>query len=168
MPKQTEEGTAFTRTHHIVRKTTLYDMDIDPTRKYAVIGCQDRSIRFVFFFFFCNIFVINSSSSSSSCSSSCCLVLLVEPVFQENPGNYFANVFVSLWARVFVSIFTSMCFNFCNLIISRYLDSIMKLWLYIDGCYIYLDLIWQVLQSSVAVLTALADYHSGVCTVGWH
>uniref|UniRef100_A0A673M574 Mitogen-activated protein kinase binding protein 1 n=1 Tax=Sinocyclocheilus rhinocerous TaxID=307959 RepID=A0A673M574_9TELE len=40
-----KEGTAFTRTHHIVRKTTLYDMDIDPTRKYAVIGCQDRSIR---------------------------------------------------------------------------------------------------------------------------
>uniref|UniRef100_A0A8C1I9S1 Mitogen-activated protein kinase binding protein 1 n=1 Tax=Cyprinus carpio TaxID=7962 RepID=A0A8C1I9S1_CYPCA len=43
--QKTEEGTAFTRTHHIVRKTTLYDMDIDPTRKYAVIGCQDRSIR---------------------------------------------------------------------------------------------------------------------------
>ncbi|XP_050989162.1 mitogen-activated protein kinase-binding protein 1 isoform X4 [Labeo rohita] len=43
--QKTEEGTGFTRTHHIVRKTTLYDMDIDPTRKYAVIGCQDRSIR---------------------------------------------------------------------------------------------------------------------------
>ncbi|XP_059374553.1 mitogen-activated protein kinase-binding protein 1-like isoform X3 [Carassius carassius] len=43
--QKTEEGTAFTRTHHIVRKTTLYDMDVDPTRKYAVIGCQDRSIR---------------------------------------------------------------------------------------------------------------------------
>ncbi|XP_052010183.1 mitogen-activated protein kinase-binding protein 1-like [Xyrauchen texanus] len=43
--QKTEEGTQFTRTHHIVRKTTLYDMDIDPTRKYSVIGCQDRSIR---------------------------------------------------------------------------------------------------------------------------
>ncbi|XP_051723253.1 mitogen-activated protein kinase-binding protein 1 isoform X2 [Ctenopharyngodon idella] len=43
--QKTEEGTEFTRTHHIVRKTTLYDMDIDPTRKYTVIGCQDRSIR---------------------------------------------------------------------------------------------------------------------------
>uniref|UniRef100_A0A8C1HWX2 Mitogen-activated protein kinase binding protein 1 n=1 Tax=Cyprinus carpio carpio TaxID=630221 RepID=A0A8C1HWX2_CYPCA len=43
--QKTEEGTAFTRTHHVVRKTTLYDMDVDPTRKYAVIGCQDRSIR---------------------------------------------------------------------------------------------------------------------------
>ncbi|XP_051579390.1 mitogen-activated protein kinase-binding protein 1-like isoform X2 [Myxocyprinus asiaticus] len=43
--QKTKEGTAFTRTHHIVRKTTLYDMDIDPTRKYAVVGCQDRSIR---------------------------------------------------------------------------------------------------------------------------
>uniref|UniRef100_A0A8C4XGL3 Mitogen-activated protein kinase binding protein 1 n=1 Tax=Erpetoichthys calabaricus TaxID=27687 RepID=A0A8C4XGL3_ERPCA len=39
------EGTEFTRTHHIVRKTTLYDMDVDPTCKYAAIGCQDRSIR---------------------------------------------------------------------------------------------------------------------------
>ncbi|XDV42859.1 hypothetical protein PO909_011451, partial [Leuciscus waleckii] len=43
--QKTEEGTEFTRTHHIVRKTTLYDMDIDPTRKYTVVGCQDRSIR---------------------------------------------------------------------------------------------------------------------------
>ncbi|MBN3298722.1 MABP1 protein, partial [Amia calva] len=39
------EGAEFTRTHHIVRKTTLYDMDIDPTYKYAAIGCQDRCIR---------------------------------------------------------------------------------------------------------------------------
>uniref|UniRef100_UPI00398E330F mitogen-activated protein kinase-binding protein 1 n=1 Tax=Pristiophorus japonicus TaxID=55135 RepID=UPI00398E330F len=39
------EGTQFTRTHHVVRKTTLYDMDVDSTRKYAAIGCQDRSIR---------------------------------------------------------------------------------------------------------------------------
>ena len=36
----------FSRTHHVVRKTTLYDMDIDSTRKYAAIGCQDRSIRY--------------------------------------------------------------------------------------------------------------------------
>ncbi|KAL0968950.1 hypothetical protein UPYG_G00220380 [Umbra pygmaea] len=43
--QKSNEGTVFTRTHHIVRKTTLYDMDIDPTRKYAAIGCQDRSIR---------------------------------------------------------------------------------------------------------------------------
>ncbi|TRZ00658.1 hypothetical protein DNTS_012998 [Danionella cerebrum] len=47
--QKTEEGTTFTRTHHIVRKTTLYDMDIDPSRKYAVIGCQDRSIRILDF-----------------------------------------------------------------------------------------------------------------------
>ncbi|CAB1335470.1 unnamed protein product, partial [Coregonus sp. 'balchen'] len=31
--QKSDEGTVFTRTHHIVRKTTLYDMDIDPTRK---------------------------------------------------------------------------------------------------------------------------------------
>ncbi|XP_047677373.1 mitogen-activated protein kinase-binding protein 1 isoform X3 [Tachysurus fulvidraco] len=42
---KTDEGIMFTRTHHIVRKTTLYDMDIDPLRKYAAVGCQDRSIR---------------------------------------------------------------------------------------------------------------------------
>ncbi|TSO25185.1 Mitogen-activated protein kinase-binding protein 1 [Bagarius yarrelli] len=42
---ETDDGLMFTRTHHIVRKTTLYDMDIDPLRKYAAIGCQDRSIR---------------------------------------------------------------------------------------------------------------------------
>ncbi|XP_048829943.1 mitogen-activated protein kinase-binding protein 1 isoform X2 [Brienomyrus brachyistius] len=43
--QKTKGGTEFTRTHHIVRKTTLYDMDVDSTRKYAAIGCQDRSIR---------------------------------------------------------------------------------------------------------------------------
>ncbi|XP_012682239.2 mitogen-activated protein kinase-binding protein 1 isoform X2 [Clupea harengus] len=43
--QKTDEGTVFTRTHHIVRKTTLYDMDVDPTSKYAAVGCQDRSIR---------------------------------------------------------------------------------------------------------------------------
>uniref|UniRef100_A0A4W3KDA8 Mitogen-activated protein kinase binding protein 1 n=1 Tax=Callorhinchus milii TaxID=7868 RepID=A0A4W3KDA8_CALMI len=42
---QSAEGTQFTRTHHVVRKTTLYDMDVDSSRKYAAIGCQDRSIR---------------------------------------------------------------------------------------------------------------------------
>ncbi|KAM5130026.1 mitogen-activated protein kinase-binding protein 1 isoform 2-T3 [Mantella aurantiaca] len=44
--EQTGEGAIhFTRTHHIVRKTTLYDMDVDPGLKYAAIGCQDRNIR---------------------------------------------------------------------------------------------------------------------------
>ncbi|XP_030071349.1 mitogen-activated protein kinase-binding protein 1 isoform X2 [Microcaecilia unicolor] len=43
--QKSEEGIRFTRTHHIVRKTTLYDMDVDPSRKYAAIGCQDRNIR---------------------------------------------------------------------------------------------------------------------------
>ncbi|XP_053330656.1 mitogen-activated protein kinase-binding protein 1 isoform X2 [Spea bombifrons] len=43
---QAGEGNVhFTRTHHIVRKTTLYDMDVDPSMKYAAIGCQDRNIR---------------------------------------------------------------------------------------------------------------------------
>lgn len=35
----------FSRTHHVVGKTTLYDMDVDITRKYAAICCQDRNIR---------------------------------------------------------------------------------------------------------------------------
>ncbi|XP_023807104.1 mitogen-activated protein kinase-binding protein 1 isoform X1 [Oryzias latipes] len=43
--QQTEEGLEFIRTHHVVRKTTLYDMDVEPTRKYAAVGCQDRNIR---------------------------------------------------------------------------------------------------------------------------
>ncbi|XP_026164217.1 mitogen-activated protein kinase-binding protein 1 isoform X2 [Mastacembelus armatus] len=43
--QQVEERLEFARTHHIVRKTTLYDMDVEPTRKYAAVGCQDRSIR---------------------------------------------------------------------------------------------------------------------------
>ncbi|XP_074547838.1 mitogen-activated protein kinase-binding protein 1 isoform X2 [Halichoeres trimaculatus] len=43
--QQGEEGLEFTRTHHVVRKTTLYDMDVEPTRKYTAVGCQDRSIR---------------------------------------------------------------------------------------------------------------------------
>ncbi|KAI4792109.1 hypothetical protein KUCAC02_033606, partial [Chaenocephalus aceratus] len=30
--QQLEEGLQFTRTHHVVRKTTLYDMDVEPTR----------------------------------------------------------------------------------------------------------------------------------------
>lgn len=42
---QVGEGLEFTRTHHVVKKTTLYDMDVEPTRKYAAVGCQDRSIR---------------------------------------------------------------------------------------------------------------------------
>ncbi|XP_038597335.1 mitogen-activated protein kinase-binding protein 1 isoform X2 [Tachyglossus aculeatus] len=38
-------GVQFTRTHHVVRKTTLYDMDVEPSWKYTAIGCQDRNIR---------------------------------------------------------------------------------------------------------------------------
>ncbi|XP_061467336.1 mitogen-activated protein kinase-binding protein 1 isoform X3 [Rhineura floridana] len=43
--QKTGDGVLFTRTHHVVRKTTLYDMDVDPNWKYAAIGCQDRNIR---------------------------------------------------------------------------------------------------------------------------
>lgn len=46
--KQTDRGTKFRRSHHTVRKTTLYDMDVDPTCKYAAVGCQDRCIRCVY------------------------------------------------------------------------------------------------------------------------
>ena len=42
---QTERGTGFRRSHHMVSKTTLYDMSVDPTCKYAAVGCQDRCIR---------------------------------------------------------------------------------------------------------------------------
>uniref|UniRef100_A0A2K6TQZ2 Mitogen-activated protein kinase-binding protein 1 n=1 Tax=Saimiri boliviensis boliviensis TaxID=39432 RepID=A0A2K6TQZ2_SAIBB len=39
------DGVQFTRTHHVVRKTTLYDMDVEPSWKYTAIGCQDRNVR---------------------------------------------------------------------------------------------------------------------------
>ncbi|XP_028295343.1 mitogen-activated protein kinase-binding protein 1-like isoform X2 [Gouania willdenowi] len=42
---QTDGGTEFRRSHHMVRKTTLYDMGVDVTCKYAAVGCQDRCIR---------------------------------------------------------------------------------------------------------------------------
>ncbi|XP_042560661.1 mitogen-activated protein kinase-binding protein 1-like [Clupea harengus] len=42
---RTLRGTEFKRTHHVVRKTSLADMDVDPSCKYAAVGCQDRSIR---------------------------------------------------------------------------------------------------------------------------
>lgn len=42
---QSGDGVQFTRTHHVVRKTTLYDMDVEPSWKYTAIGCQDRNIR---------------------------------------------------------------------------------------------------------------------------
>ncbi|XP_045143782.1 mitogen-activated protein kinase-binding protein 1 isoform X2 [Echinops telfairi] len=43
--QKTGDGVQFTRTHHVVRKTTLYDMDVEPSWKYTAIGCQDRNIR---------------------------------------------------------------------------------------------------------------------------
>ncbi|XP_048106533.1 mitogen-activated protein kinase-binding protein 1-like [Alosa alosa] len=45
---RTLRGMEFKRTHHVVRKTSLADMDVDPTCKYAAVGCQDRSIRVIF------------------------------------------------------------------------------------------------------------------------
>ncbi|KAM9777987.1 mitogen-activated protein kinase-binding protein 1 [Neosynchiropus ocellatus] len=43
--QQSGDSLQFTRTHHVVRKTTLYDMDVEATRTYAAVGCQDRRIR---------------------------------------------------------------------------------------------------------------------------
>lgn len=45
--EQTDRGAEFRRSHHVVRKTSLYDMGVDPTCKYAAVGCQDRCIRYV-------------------------------------------------------------------------------------------------------------------------
>ncbi|KAM9420392.1 mitogen-activated protein kinase-binding protein 1-like isoform 2-T2 [Salvelinus alpinus] len=42
---RTDGGTEFRRSHHVVRKTTLYDMDVETSCKYAAVGCQDRCIR---------------------------------------------------------------------------------------------------------------------------
>lgn len=43
--EKTSEGLNFSRSHHIVEKTTLYDMDLDATRTHTAIACQDRNIR---------------------------------------------------------------------------------------------------------------------------
>ncbi|KAI1893688.1 hypothetical protein AGOR_G00126270 [Albula goreensis] len=39
------EGLHFSRSHHIVEKATLYDMDLDSTRTHTAVACQDRNIR---------------------------------------------------------------------------------------------------------------------------
>lgn len=42
---QTTEGLLFSRSHHVVEKTTLYDMDLDSSKTHVAIACQDRNIR---------------------------------------------------------------------------------------------------------------------------
>lgn len=42
---QTPEGLVFSRSHHVVEKTTLYDMDLDSSKKHVAIACQDRNVR---------------------------------------------------------------------------------------------------------------------------
>ncbi|KAG7225929.1 hypothetical protein INR49_018530 [Caranx melampygus] len=43
--EQTEQGLSFSRSHHVVEKTTLYDMDLDSSRSHVAIACQDRNVR---------------------------------------------------------------------------------------------------------------------------
>ncbi|XP_015248456.1 PREDICTED: mitogen-activated protein kinase-binding protein 1-like [Cyprinodon variegatus] len=43
--EQTADGLTFSRRHHVVEKTTLYDMDLDPTGAHVSIACQDRNVR---------------------------------------------------------------------------------------------------------------------------
>ncbi|KAI4885882.1 hypothetical protein NFI96_032824 [Prochilodus magdalenae] len=38
-------GLSFSRSHHVVEKSTLYDMDLDATSTHTAIACQDRNIR---------------------------------------------------------------------------------------------------------------------------
>ncbi|KAL5008973.1 hypothetical protein ScPMuIL_014554 [Solemya velum] len=35
----------FGLSQHLVGKTTLYDMDVDPTQKFVITACQDRNVR---------------------------------------------------------------------------------------------------------------------------
>ncbi|KAM9853106.1 WD repeat-containing protein 62 [Aulostomus maculatus] len=39
------EGVSFCRTHHVVEKTTLYDMDLDSSKMHVTVACQDRNVR---------------------------------------------------------------------------------------------------------------------------
>ncbi|MEQ2183034.1 hypothetical protein GOODEAATRI_028512, partial [Goodea atripinnis] len=43
--RMTADGLVFSRRHHVVEKTTLYDMDLDPTGTRISIACQDRHVR---------------------------------------------------------------------------------------------------------------------------
>ncbi|AWO99523.1 putative WD repeat-containing protein 62-like [Scophthalmus maximus] len=43
--EQTAEGLSFSRSHHVVEKTTLYDMDLDSSRTHVAIACHDRNVR---------------------------------------------------------------------------------------------------------------------------
>ncbi|XP_069581476.1 WD repeat-containing protein 62 isoform X1 [Brachyistius frenatus] len=43
--EQTAEGLSFSRSHHVVEKTTLYDMDLDLSRTHVAVACQDRNVR---------------------------------------------------------------------------------------------------------------------------
>ncbi|XP_063288420.1 WD repeat-containing protein 62, partial [Pelobates fuscus] len=39
------DGISFLRLHHVVEKTTLYDMDVDVTQRTVAVACQDKTIR---------------------------------------------------------------------------------------------------------------------------
>ncbi|XP_034403699.1 WD repeat-containing protein 62 isoform X3 [Cyclopterus lumpus] len=43
--EQMVEGPWFSRSHHVVEKTTLYDMDLDSSRTHVAVACQDRNVR---------------------------------------------------------------------------------------------------------------------------
>ncbi|XP_075042861.1 WD repeat-containing protein 62-like isoform X2 [Mixophyes fleayi] len=39
------DGIHFVRLHHVVEKTTLYDLDVDVTQRTAAVACQDKTVR---------------------------------------------------------------------------------------------------------------------------
>ncbi|XP_030074333.1 WD repeat-containing protein 62 isoform X2 [Microcaecilia unicolor] len=39
------DGVSFSRTHHVVEKTTFYDMDTDVSQMSVAVACQDRNVR---------------------------------------------------------------------------------------------------------------------------
>uniref|UniRef100_A0A8B9GPB9 WD repeat domain 62 n=1 Tax=Astyanax mexicanus TaxID=7994 RepID=A0A8B9GPB9_ASTMX len=43
--EKSSNSVAFSRSHHVVEKSTLYDMDLDATSTHTAIACQDRNIR---------------------------------------------------------------------------------------------------------------------------
>ncbi|TSN57726.1 Mitogen-activated protein kinase-binding protein 1 [Bagarius yarrelli] len=43
--EKTSQNLTFSRSHHVVEKSTLYDMDLDATLAHTAIACQDRNIR---------------------------------------------------------------------------------------------------------------------------
>ncbi|XP_068106533.1 WD repeat-containing protein 62 [Hyperolius riggenbachi] len=75
------DGIHFVRLHHVVEKTTLYDLDIDVTQKTAAVACQDKTIR---------LYNISSGKQEKTLKSSQATGALLK-VQMDHSGRFFAT-----------------------------------------------------------------------------